>query len=139
MIDPSLLQSYNEAKYHVFDPDMVLKIGERNESLDKLLFEYGNEDWAFITASNPRSNLLSDGVNGARFALLKEAVKFWLYFEGEGVGSDPAWKPEQSLLILGIKELDAIEIGKSFDQNAIVTGRIYSPAELIIIPEEGNG
>ena len=138
MIDPSLLQSYNEAKYHVFDPDMVLKIGESNPVLDKLLIENGNEDWAFITASNPRSSLLSDGVNGARFALLKEVAKSWFYFEGEGVGSDPEWKPEQSLLILGIKAPDAIEIGKSFDQNAIVVGKIYSPAELIIIPAEDN-
>jgi hypothetical protein len=137
MIDPAQILAYNETEYRVFDPPLVLKIGERNESLDKLLFEHGQEEWAFITASNPHSNPLPDGVNGARFALLKEAVKSYLYFEGEGVGPDP-WKPEHSLLILGIREMEAVEIGKSFDQNAIVTGRIYSPAELIIIPEEGE-
>ena len=136
MIDPSLIQSYNETEYHVFDPVMVLKIGELNPELDSLLLEQGNKDWAFITASNPYSNLLPAGVNGARFALLKEAVKSWLYFEGEGAGTGPLWKPEQSLLILGINENDAIEIGKSFEQNAIVVGKIHSPPELIIIQAE---
>jgi Protein of unknown function (DUF3293) len=136
MIDPSLILSYREAKYHVFNPALVLKIGELNPLLDKLLLEHGNENWAFITASNPFSNLLPEGVNGARFALLKEAVKSWLYFEGEGVGTDPFWKPEQSLLILGINENDAIEIGKSFEQNAIVAGRLYSPPKLIITQTE---
>ncbi len=136
MIDPSLILSYREAEYQVFNPALVLKIGELNPALDRLLLEYGNEDWAFITASNPYSNILPDGVNGARFALLKEAVKSWLYFEGAGVGTDPLWKPEHSLLILGINEMDAIEIGKSFEQNAIVVGRIYSPPELVIIQTE---
>ena len=136
MIDPSLILSYRETNYHVFNLKLVLRIGEGNPALDSLLLEHGNENWAFITASNPYSNLLSEGVNGARFALLKEAVKSWLYFEGEGVGADPLWKPEQSLLILGIKENEAVEIGKSFEQNAIVVGRIYAPPELIIIQAE---
>lgn len=133
MIEPSLILAYNDTKYRVFKPELVLIIGKVHPMLDKILREYGKDSWAFITASNPYSNPLSDGVNGARFALLKESVKSYIYFEGEGVGPDPSWKPEQSLLIIGINEIDAIEIGKSFDQNAIVLGRIDSPSELIIL------
>ncbi len=133
MIDQSLIHAYNNTNYRVFNPELVLKIGDLHPGLDKLLLEWGKNTWAFITASNPFSNPLSDGVNNARFVLLKESVKSYIYFEGEGMGSDPSWKPERSSLIIGINELEAIEIGKSFEQNAIVFGRIDSVAELVIL------
>lgn len=49
------------------------------------------------------------------------------------MGGNPAWKPELSLLAIGIARDKAIEIGNSFEQNAIVVGRIYLPAELLLL------
>jgi hypothetical protein len=54
------------------------------------------------------------------------------YFMGKGIGIDPDWKPELSLFILNIPKADAIAIGKYFDQNAIVFGRLHEFPALLI-------
>ncbi len=57
-------------------------------------------------------------------------------FEGHGVGQDPTWEPELSLFIIGISKDDVLEIGKKFEQNAIVYGKLNNSPELIILNEE---
>ena len=100
-----------------------------NESSDAL----AGLDWAFITACNPRSVLLSDEENARRMADLETAVRQggWRYFHGQGVGKDHKWPPEPSLLIVGIKEPESVELAKAFGQNAIVAGRPGEPARLV--------
>lgn len=133
MVDPKLIDAYNLTEYHVFDPEIILRIGEHSPLLDSLLDQYHQQEWAFITAFNPQSVILPDDENKLRHAQLKEAVKKYKSFEGEGVGENPPWKPEQSLLVIGISKTDASNIGIAFDQNAIVVGRIHSPAELLLL------
>jgi hypothetical protein len=133
MIDPKLIDAYNFTEYHVFGPEIVLRIGEHNPLLDSLLDQYHQQEWAFITAFNPQSVILSDDENKLRHAQLKDAVINYKSFEGEGVGENPPWKPERSLLVIGISESKAMDIGKAFNQNAIVMGRIHSPAELLLL------
>ncbi len=60
-------------------------------------------------------------------------MKDFLVYEGEGVGEDPEWKPERSVLILGIGRSKAEELGKLFDQNAIVVGMNGKNAELVLL------
>ena len=100
-----------------------------NESSDAL----AGLDWAFITACNPRSVLLSDEENTRGMADLEKAVRQggWRYFHGQGVGKDRRWPPEPSLLIVEIKEPEAVELAKAFGQNAIVAGRSGEPARLV--------
>jgi Protein of unknown function (DUF3293) len=90
-------------------------------------------DWAFVTASNPRSVLLSDEENSRRMADLEKAVQHsgWRFYHGQGVGADRRWPPEPSLLIVHIKESDAVELARHFGQNAIVAGRPGEPARLV--------
>jgi hypothetical protein len=133
MIEQKLIDAYNLTQYHVFDPEIILRIGEHSPLLDSLLDQYCQQEWAFISAFNPQSAILPDDENNLSHEQLKEAVKKYKYFEGEGVGENPPWKPERSLLVIGISKTDASNIGIAFDQNAIVVGRIYSPAELLLL------
>ncbi|MDP4130116.1 MAG: DUF3293 domain-containing protein [Bacteroidota bacterium] len=133
MIEQELIEVYHRTQYRVFNTQIILQIGEHSSMLDTLLNQYHQQDWAFITACNPGSDPLPDEVNRLRHEQLKEALGLYSYFEGEGVGENPPWKPEQSLLIVGISRSKAIEIGNLFEQNAIVAGRIYLPAELLIL------
>ena len=133
MIEQELIEVYNRTLYRVFNTQIILQIGEHSSMLDALLNQYHQQDWAFITAYNPGSNPLPDEVNSFRHEQLKTALGLYSYFEGEGVGENPPWKPERSLLIIGISRTKAIEIGNLFEQNAIVAGRIYLPAELLIL------
>jgi hypothetical protein len=62
----------------------------------------------------------------------------YIILEGIGVGKEPTWEPELSLLIIGITNEDAILIGNEFEQNAIVIGKIYSIPELLILNNNLN-
>ena len=133
MINEELINAYRKTEYCIFKPAIVIKIGELSESLDELLKQYDQQDWTFISACNPYSKILSDTENNERHLHLKEAMKAYKYFEGEGIGEDLSWKPEKSLLVIGINRENAIEVGRHFKQNAIVIGEVGKPAALKLL------
>jgi len=125
----ALEAAYLVTDYRVEDSPtgpFTIRIGELDAALAGL-------EWAFVTACNPRSVLLSDEENTRRMADFEKAVQHngWRCFHGEGVGRDRRWPPEPSLLIVDIKEPEAIELAKAFGQNAIVAGRPGEPARLV--------
>lgn len=128
-----LVLSYLKTNFTVFSPKIEIKIGTISDELNALLLLKNKQDWAYITASNPYSQILSDEENNERHEQLKETVKEYIVFEGEGVGEDPKWKPEISLLILGITKEDAISIGNQFQQNAIIVGALNKKSELVLL------
>lgn len=129
----NLIESYKNTKYKVFEPGIIIEIGVLNQDVDDLLIEHKLVEWAFITAYNPYSRVLTDDENKVRHDELKELTKDYITFEGHGVGEDPAWEPELSLFVIGITRDEASKIGKKFEQNAIVYGVINSNPELIIL------
>ena len=131
----NLLQAYKSTKYMVFKPNLVIEIGVINDSLNDLVIQHNATEWAYITAYNPFSRILTDVENQERHLELKELTSPNLTFEGHGVGTDPAWEPELSLLILGISKEEAIVLGKRFEQNALVYGKINTVPELLILNE----
>lgn len=130
-----LINAYRNTSYNVFEPKISIRIGETNPVLDALLREYDCTEWAYITAYNPFSEVLSEEENMERHKQLKATLKEYALFEGEGVGTDPSWKPERSLLILGISEGDAEKLGEKFQQNAIVVGELQE-APRLLFPKE---
>ncbi len=132
-MDNHLLAAYENTSYSVFDPPISIKIGRRNPKLDAFLERMNHKEWAFITAYNPFSKVLSDRENEERHHLLRKQIEKYTFFEGEGVGIDPSWKPERSFLILGISETDAVKLGEDFQQNAIVVGRRKGQARLVLL------
>ena len=104
----------------------TIRIGEPIAALAGL-------EWAFVTACNPRSVLISDEENTRRMAEFETAVRElgWRFYHGQGVGRDRRWPPEPSLLIVHIKESEAVHLARRFGQNAIVAGRSGEPARLV--------
>ena len=109
---------------------MVIKIGIVNQELNDLLISVNASTWAYITAFNPFSKILTKADNMKRHEELKVKITNYKFFEGEGVGEDKEWEPELSLLIIGIPINESIEIGKVYEQNAIVVGEINGVPEL---------
>ncbi|NBX69537.1 MAG: DUF3293 domain-containing protein [Proteobacteria bacterium] len=121
-----LQKAYHEALYKVHTPqnNLILKVGERNQDLIDLLMQNKTEEWAYITASNPQSKLLSDEENRNRNEHLHSILRRekYLYFDGEGCSQDGSWPAEKSYLILGISEKDAIHLARQFNQAGILIG-----------------
>jgi hypothetical protein len=129
----NLLQAYKSTKYKLFKPNLIIQIGVLNNELNDLLGKNNATEWAYITAYNPFSRVLTDIENQSRHLELKELTRSYLTYEGHGVRTDPSWEPELSLLIIGISKEEAILIGKKFEQNAIVYGTINIVPELLIL------
>jgi hypothetical protein len=136
-----LLKAYSETEYIIPELDITIRIGEKNKLLDIIQHKYFSNNWAFISAENPRSNLLSDEENSLRSDLLENAIKQSgrPYFIGYGKGKGD-WKPEKSFLVLRTSKMEAIDIfGIPFEQNAIVIGQIGKASELLAIDEIFQG
>ena len=113
-----------------------IMLDKRSLELDRVLTLHRVESWAYITAHNPKSQLLKPEDNTLRNRRLLSRIRGSGHpvFEGRGIGSDPDWLPEHSYLILGIPRTDAILLGAEFGQNAIVVGRSGQVAELVSCP-----
>ena len=133
MVSNELKESYKGTTFKVFQPRIEIRIDKINPELESLLSENDIDEWSYITADNPYSKQLSDEQNKQRFQELVQMAGIYSFYEGEGVGEDPAWKPEKSILIIGITRDKAISIGNYFEQNAIVVGRKGNPAELLML------
>jgi hypothetical protein len=134
----SLIEAYKNTKYIVFEPTLIIEIGKLNQEIDDIIINHNSNSWAFITAYNPFSRILTNDENRLRHDELKELTKDYITFEGHGVGENPTWEPELSLLIIGISKDDASKIGKEFEQNAIVYGLINETPQLLILNQELN-
>ena len=112
---------------------ICIRVGATESTLDSLLIEDDATEWAFVTAHNPGSMKPDAAANASRHRRLQELVTNdeYKFFPGKGVGTDPNWPPEESILIIGITRDEAICLGRSFGQNAIVVGHRGEPAELI--------
>ena len=132
-IPKELIDAYLTTSFIVFNPEFAIRIGKISPELNELLIKEGVREWACITSVNPCSAFLPDEQNQKLYQELKESVKDYKFYEGHGVGADPEWQPEKSLLVLGITGEEAIRIGNSYKQNAIVVGTINNPAELVLL------
>jgi len=131
-----LQQAYEATAYRIDEGPrgrFVIRVGERSADADALLEVAGADEWAFVTASNPRSMLLSEADNAARLSRLVGLVreKGLVHYRGAGQGADATWPPEPSLLVVGLAEAEAVALARAFDQHAIVAGRRGEPARLV--------
>ncbi len=140
MIDTSihkaLLESYESAKYHVdASPSFVLKIGQYSPELKSMYDASHKKKAAFITAYNPGSMELSNEENKERNQRLEEKIQALHldYIHGEGKCDDDEWLGEESFLVFGINQKEAIQLGKEFGQNAIVWIPENSIPELLLL------
>jgi len=142
MHDEALTAAYKATAYRVSDSPfgpLVIRIGEGNDLLDRLLVMNEATRWAYITACNPRSVMLTDEENGRRTEALRERLTSFTTYRGEGIG-ESGHPPEASLLVLDIEETEAEEIGAEFGQNAVVVGWLGVAARLLWVSHsQGEG
>lgn len=136
--DPALDRAFRATTYRVFVPGAApidLIVGVASAALDVVLARHAVEDWAFITACNPRSNPSTSTENDARSAALRREIEAgeWRFYEGEGIPAGDDWMPEASFLVLGIPRERAIDLARRFEQHAIVAGRQGGAAELVYV------
>ncbi len=114
-----------------FDGGIVLRIGVRSRSLDRLLTWHGQRTWAFVTAWNPFSQITPAEQNAFWQRDLESEIlrRGWLAFAGQGQGE--GWAAEASVLILGITESEAVDLGRTYRQAAVVVGSLGEPARLM--------
>jgi hypothetical protein len=126
-----LIEAYKETDFNIYEPRITINVGKLNQELDQLLKTHNCIDWAYITAWNPYSEITDVKLNEQNNNQLRNDLIGYTVFDGEGIGSDPSWKPEKSFLILGIALDDAILIGKKYRQNAIIAGKVNEVPQLI--------
>ncbi|NNM83503.1 MAG: DUF3293 domain-containing protein [Burkholderiales bacterium] len=134
-IGADLLAAYLATTYRAWveGASIDIRIGEHSPALDRIL---DGKSWAFISASNPGS--VFSPHNESR----KEALRRVLedsghsFFPALGIPDEPGWEAEESFLVAGIGEAEAVEIGRRFGQNAILAGCMGSPARLLICTKE---
>lgn len=136
MAEPNLIELYRKALYVVrLDRgELVLRIGQPSPELDELLDGGAAATGAFVTASNPAPDVLTDVENESRQAALREAINAqgYMYYEGEGRSPAGDWQPEQSFLILDLDRSAADAIAQRFGQRAYVWLEKRRPPELAL-------
>jgi hypothetical protein len=136
-----LKAAYEATEYRVSDSpvgQLVIRIGEANAALDRLLAMEGAAGWAYVTACNPHSAVVPDGENRGRTEALRQRLAGFTTYAGDGVGAG-GHPPEASFLVLGIEEAEAGAVGAEFDQDAIVVGRSGEPARLLWVSGKRGG
>jgi hypothetical protein len=133
---PDLLAAYQQALYVVHGaPELVIRIGEPNEDLDALLEADGLETAAYLTAANPGGVLQTKMDNELSRAALHQVLADagYLCYVGEGRDPEGDWPAEPSILALGISRHEAMVIGRSYEQNAIVYIERGKVPELVVL------
>jgi hypothetical protein len=137
MKDKELREVYLNTAYRTTEsPFLSILPLQKNPTLDEFLLSQGQASWAFITAFNPQSRLLSLRENRLRNQKLeKDLVCLGLHFRsGIGEGKEGDWPAEESYLILGLTLVQAMDLGRTYDQKAILFGKRNEKAELVFIP-----
>ncbi len=119
-------QAYRNTTYWVDHPEgsFGIRLGEPCPRLDELLAKYGVDDWAYVTAWNPRSQPLHAALNAVRNAELRARIAELGYpvVAGRGQPDSGDSVAEESLLVFGIDQAAALALGAQFEQRAVVAG-----------------
>jgi hypothetical protein len=133
--DLALEAAYRHTTYRVEmdGASYPMRIGRPHRALDRALRAAGATRWACITAFNPQSLALPARDNRRRDAALKRRLRESgiRWHPTEAVADDGAWNPELGVFALGVSRAWAQQIGREFDQTAVVWGRVGGKAELV--------
>ncbi len=130
-----LFEAFRNTLFHAATPrgDICIRVGARCVELDALLEGSGHKGWAYVTAFNPNGEAASEAENQRAQARLEHELgtRGFQCYPGVGKADVGDWPPEVSVLILGISEAQALELGRRYGQAAIVLGAFEQPARLL--------
>ena len=136
-IHPDKVRAYLATDYRLGHTghDVILNIGVRSRSLAALFTSSSVACGAFLTAYNPRGAIQSDEANEHGHAELAAMLRDQGLQALEGSGSEEGteWPAEKSYFALGLKLDAAKQIGRHFDQDAIVWVGADAVPQLILL------
>ena len=135
-IDTETIAAYRAAHYTVLVPEpFVLHPRVVSSRLAELMACEKASCAAFITAWNPFSQIATEADNSAaQQALLVDLVALGLtYFMGFGKDPSGSWPGEESLLVLGLSNEQARDLGMKYGQNAILWTGLDACPELVLL------
>jgi hypothetical protein len=135
-IAPETLRAYEQTEYRVQgNVAAVLQVGVRSAPLAHLHQLHQCACSAFITACNPLGQLVDAAVNAQRQAALAAELSRQRYVAIAGIGRHPTgdWPPEPSYLVLGLTRSAAQQLGRRFEQNALVWADADAIPQLILL------
>ena len=114
--------------------EVRIRIGEHAAGIDQLAEAHGAQEWAYVTAWNPRSEARSREENDAAQERLRQTLRG----EGgsflEGMSEPDDGSAGEASLLSFIDRDRAAAIARAFGQNAIVVGERGKAAELLWLP-----
>ena len=135
-VDQNLLRSYLATVYEIPTEEGPLRVSLDGEAVEdpSSLPRALQQDFAIISAYNPRSMLLPRRVNEARHLVLRDLLVLGCYRVEHTLGFDEepeaGWR-EPAWLVHGIDREEAIAFGRTFRQNTIICCRHARP-ELVV-------
>ncbi|HTC51986.1 MAG TPA: DUF3293 domain-containing protein [Steroidobacteraceae bacterium] len=136
MIDPATVLAYRQTEYRVFGAiAAILRIGVRCPELVLLHEAYNTRCSAFVSACNPLGAIVAEAVNRQRQQDLAAQLSRLKLPALEGIGQHPTsgWPGEPSYLVPGLARAAAQELGRQFQQNAIIWAGADAVPELILL------
>jgi hypothetical protein len=136
VIDPATVLAYQQTEYRVQGSvPVILQVGAKSAQLALLHQLHQTDCSAFITACNPRGELLDAAVNTQRQCALAAEISHRGYLALAGMGQHPTgqWPGEPSYLVLGVSRAAARDLGLHFEQNAILWAGGDAIPELILL------
>ncbi|MBC8145809.1 MAG: DUF3293 domain-containing protein [bacterium] len=134
--------AYRRTSYMIDAPEapIIVRINQPSDDVDTLVDQFGETEWAFITAYNPYSEVLTPEENEKRHEglLFDIQTRGLITFPSYGVDDDGTWPSEHGLFVIGITREDAIVLGRRLEQNAIVVGVVGGSPELVWCIAEAN-
>jgi hypothetical protein len=130
-----LADAYRRTTFRVLAPagPIDVRVGQHCPELDALMRRDGVRCWAYLTAWSPGGRVLSPAENQRRQRTLRHRLHATgaTVLPGLGIGDDPGWPPEDSLLAVGLDRSTAATLGTDFEQDAVVVGDLDARAELL--------
>ena len=130
------VQAYRDTVFRVESAVRTqLRVGTNHLPLHTFFALYGTDCCAFVTAVNPRGQALDATENQRRHAELRSLLEQRRCTHFEGVGAHPSngWPPEPGFLVFGLSLDEARDLGRRFDQDAIVWAGIDSRVRLVLL------
>ena len=132
---PDLLAAYRATRYTARRGglEVALVVGGTSPELDRWLDELGCREWAYLTACNPGSKVLSDEENARRQAELVAQLgrRGFVVWHGAGEPLAAGWRAEASVLVPGIGRGEAVDLARMHGQCALVVGVRGGRGELV--------
>jgi hypothetical protein len=135
-IDPATVQAYRETEYRVLGTvPAVLRVGVRCADLEVLHRAHLTTCSAFVTACNPLGQIVSDRSNARQQQALVEEISRRGLVAIPGIGVHPTgeWRGEPSYLVPGLSREAAEELGRQFEQNALIWSGADAVPELLLL------